>query len=122
MPVNLIFVGMIWTSFFALKNLGVPMATVLKNVTNLFTIVGDYLLYGKVRRWALLALLCMSVLSGFITDLTFNDAECLWRSILKVKCLQTSAVGACAKCRSSAGAHACAHQPLQGPGTVHAVR
>ena len=48
MPVNLIFVGMIWTSFFALKNLGVPMATVLKNVTNLFTIVGDYLLYGKV--------------------------------------------------------------------------
>ena len=49
MPVNMIFVGMIWTSFFALKNLGVPMATVLKNVTNLFTIVGDYLMYGKVR-------------------------------------------------------------------------
>jgi GDP-mannose transporter len=40
---------MIWTSFFALKNLGVPMATVLKNLTNLFTIGGDYLLYGKVR-------------------------------------------------------------------------
>jgi len=50
MPVNLIFVGMIWTSFFALKNLGVPMATVLKNVTNLFTIVGDYILYGKVSK------------------------------------------------------------------------
>ena len=48
MPVNVIFVGMIWTSFFALKNLGVPMATVLKNLTNLFTIGGDYLLYGKV--------------------------------------------------------------------------
>ena len=47
-PVNFIFVGMIWTSLFALKNLGVPMATVLKNVTNLFTIVGDYLLHGKV--------------------------------------------------------------------------
>ena len=45
---NVIFVGMIWTSFFALKNLGVPMATVLKNLTNLFTIGGDYLLYGKV--------------------------------------------------------------------------
>ena len=48
MPVNFIFVGMIWSSFSALKNLGVPMATVLKNVTNLFTIVGDNLLYGKV--------------------------------------------------------------------------
>lgn len=47
-PVNLIFVGMIFTSFFALKNLGVPMATVLKNLTNLFTICGDYVLYRKV--------------------------------------------------------------------------
>ena len=49
LPVNVIFVGMIWTSFFALKNLGVPMATVLKNLTNLFTIFGDYTMYGKVR-------------------------------------------------------------------------
>ena len=49
-PVNLIFVGMIFTSFFALKALGVPMATVLKNLTNLFTIGGDFLLYRKVRR------------------------------------------------------------------------
>lgn len=48
-PVNLIFVGMIFTSFFALKNLGVPMATVLKNLTNLFTICGDFFLYKKVR-------------------------------------------------------------------------
>ncbi len=48
-PVNLIFVGMIFTSFFALKALGVPMATVLKNLTNLFTIGGDYFLYRKVR-------------------------------------------------------------------------
>ena len=47
-PVNLIFVGMIFTSFFALKFLGVPMVTVLKNLTNLFTICGDYLLYRKV--------------------------------------------------------------------------
>lgn len=49
-PVNLIFVGMIFTSFFALKALGVPMATVLKNLTNLFTIGGDYFLYRKVRQ------------------------------------------------------------------------
>ena len=47
-PVNLIFVGMIFTSFFALKALGVPMATVLKNLTNLFTIGGDFFLYKKV--------------------------------------------------------------------------
>ena len=39
-PVNIVFVGMIWSSFLALKNLGVPMVTVLKNLTNLITISG----------------------------------------------------------------------------------
>ncbi|CAL5225658.1 g8517 [Coccomyxa viridis] len=90
MPVNLIFVGMIWTSFFALKNLGVPMATVLKNVTNLFTIVGDYLLYGKVYGagvWASLALMCASALCGSITDLAFDLEGYLWQL---VNCLFTA--------------------------------
>ena len=49
MPVNVLFVGMIWSSLLALKNLGVPMATVLKNLTNLIIILGDYTLYGKVN-------------------------------------------------------------------------
>ena len=48
-PVNMLFVGMISTSFFELEALSIPMITVLKNVTNLFTICGDYLLYGKVK-------------------------------------------------------------------------
>ena len=74
-PVNVIFVGMIWTSFFALKSLGVPMATVLKNMTNLFTICGDYLLYGKVYGvgvWLTLALMTVSAVCGAATDLAFS--------------------------------------------------
>ena len=74
-PVNVIFVGMIWTSFFALKSLGVPMATVLKNMTNLFTICGDYLLYGKtygVGVWLTLALMTVSAVCGAATDLAFS--------------------------------------------------
>jgi len=74
-PVNVIFVGMIWTSFFALKHLGVPMATVLKNMTNLFTICGDYLLYGKTYGagvWLTLALMTVSAVCGAATDLAFS--------------------------------------------------
>ena len=48
------------------------MATVLKNVTNLFTIVGDYLLYGKVRNQPLL-------LSGMLLNIEWESGLC-WHS------------------------------------------
>ena len=38
------YVGMTWTSFAALARLSVPTVTVLKNLTNLFVIVGAPLL------------------------------------------------------------------------------
>ena len=46
-PANCIFVGMLWTSFLPLQLLTVGMVSVLKNITNLFTIAGDIALYGK---------------------------------------------------------------------------
>jgi GDP-mannose transporter len=46
-PANVVFVCMLWTSFPALQLLGVAMVTVLKNLTNLFTIVGDMAFYNK---------------------------------------------------------------------------
>ncbi|KAK9820437.1 hypothetical protein WJX72_010350 [[Myrmecia] bisecta] len=90
-PVNLIFVGMIWTSFFALKLLGVPMATVLKNLTNLFVIAGDYLFYGKTYGtavWLTLLLMGISAVCGAFTDLAFNLEGYIWQLI---NCLFTAA-------------------------------
>ncbi|KAL0031731.1 hypothetical protein WJX79_003715 [Trebouxia sp. C0005] len=90
-PVNLIFVGMIWTSFFALKNLGVPMSTVLKNLTNLFVIGGDYFFYGKSYGsavWLTLALMMTSAVCGAATDLAFNLTGYLWQL---VNCFFTAA-------------------------------
>ena len=46
-PANCIFVGMLWTSFLPLQLLTVGMVSVLKNITNLFTIAGDIAIYGK---------------------------------------------------------------------------
>lgn len=47
MPVNCIFVLMLATNFYALKTVGVGMVSILKNVTNLFIIAGDYALFRR---------------------------------------------------------------------------
>ncbi|KAK9834818.1 hypothetical protein WJX81_000894 [Elliptochloris bilobata] len=71
--------------------LGVPMATVLKNLTNLFTIGGDYLFYGKTYGtsvWATLALMTFSAVCGAATDLAFSFKGYAWQL---VNCLFTAA-------------------------------
>ena len=81
-PVNVLFVGMVWSSVFALRDLGVPMVTVLKNLTNLFTLCGDLFLFGRVYGrgvWATLALMALSALCGAATDLGFSAAGYAWQ-------------------------------------------
>lgn len=63
---------------------GVPMATVLKNLTNFFTIGGDYFLYNKTYNagvWASLGLMAVSALCGAATDLAFNLRGYLWQLV-----------------------------------------
>ncbi|RVW86889.1 GDP-mannose transporter GONST1 [Vitis vinifera] len=60
LPVNVIFVGMLVTSMFSLKYINVAMVTVLKNVTNVITAVGEMYLFNKHhdnRVWAALFLM-----------------------------------------------------------------
>eukprot|EP00983_Pelagomonas_calceolata_P082350 1155900-Pelagomonas_calceolata.AAC.7 len=47
LPVNLLFVGMIGSSFYALQNVGVGMVTVWKNLSNVVTAIGDIVIYKK---------------------------------------------------------------------------
>ncbi|KAL2906818.1 GDP-mannose transporter GONST1 [Bienertia sinuspersici] len=59
-PVNAIFVGMLITSMYSLKYINVAMVTVLKNVTNVMTAVGEMYLFQKHhdnRVWAALFLM-----------------------------------------------------------------
>lgn len=74
-PVNLLFVGMIGTSFYALAIVGVAMVTVWKNVSNFVTAVCDVTIYGKkysVQVWGTLGLMLLSAMVGAYTDLSFN--------------------------------------------------
>jgi len=76
--------GMIATSFLALQDLGVAMVTVLKNLTNLFIICGDYFLFEKVYNryvWLTLALMTVSAICGSLTDLAFSWKGYSWQLV-----------------------------------------
>ncbi|BAT79245.1 hypothetical protein VIGAN_02209400 [Vigna angularis var. angularis] len=84
LPVNVIFVGMLVTSMFSLRYINVAMVTVLKNVTNVITALGEMYLFkkhhdGKV--WAALFLMIISAITGGITDLSFNAIGYAWQTL-----------------------------------------
>eukprot|EP00210_Caulerpa_lentillifera_P003591 g3426.t1 len=83
-PVNLIFVGMIGSSFYALQTLQVPMLTLLKNLTNLLTICGDMYFFGSrfsVGVWSSLGLMTLSAFVGSATDLSFDALGYSWQIV-----------------------------------------
>mmetsp|Transcript_13811 Transcript_13811/g.37320 ORF Transcript_13811/g.37320 Transcript_13811/m.37320 type:complete len:411 (+) Transcript_13811:123-1355(+) len=91
MPVNLIFVLMNVTGFLALQAIGAGMFTVLKNLSNLMTICGDYFLYGNtysMQVWFCLLLMIVSAVVGGWTDLRFSASGYAWQL---VNCCLTAA-------------------------------
>ncbi|WMV55645.1 hypothetical protein MTR67_049030 [Solanum verrucosum] len=84
LPVNVIFVGMLITSMFSLKYINVAMVTVLKNVTNVITAVGEMYLFDKThdnKVWTALFLMIISAVTGGITDLSFHAIGYTWQII-----------------------------------------
>uniref|UniRef100_A0A7N0TSU6 Sugar phosphate transporter domain-containing protein n=1 Tax=Kalanchoe fedtschenkoi TaxID=63787 RepID=A0A7N0TSU6_KALFE len=84
LPVNVIFVGMLITSMFSLKYINVAMVTVLKNVTNVITALGEMYLFQKHHEskvWAALFLMIISAISGGITDLSFHAVGYAWQIV-----------------------------------------
>jgi GDP-mannose transporter len=82
-PVNLLFVAMIGTSFYALQHVGVAMVTVWKNVSNFVTAVCDVMIYKKsysAQVWATLALMLLSAVVGAYTDLSFSWNGYIWQA------------------------------------------
>lgn len=47
LPVNMIFVAMLTTGFLTFVYLSVPMINIMKNLTNVITIFGDWYIYGE---------------------------------------------------------------------------
>jgi len=84
LPVNILFVGMVSTSFFALRYVGVAMVTVLKNLTNWMVIAGDYYFFDKrygAGVWLTLVLMLVSALCSAATDLAFHPVGYAWQMV-----------------------------------------
>eukprot|EP00240_Pyramimonas_obovata_P005689 CAMPEP_0118935570 /NCGR_PEP_ID=MMETSP1169-20130426/15714_1 /TAXON_ID=36882 /ORGANISM="Pyramimonas obovata, Strain CCMP722" /LENGTH=336 /DNA_ID=CAMNT_0006878621 /DNA_START=297 /DNA_END=1307 /DNA_ORIENTATION=- len=83
-PVNVIFVGMIWSSFFSIKYIGVAMMTVLKNTTNIIVVFGDIYFFNRKQPlmvWVALGLILASALCGAFTDLSFDAQGYSWQMV-----------------------------------------
>ncbi|XP_017697505.1 GDP-mannose transporter GONST1-like isoform X1 [Phoenix dactylifera] len=81
-PVNFIFVCMLVTGMYSLKYINVAMVTILKNMTNILTAIGETYFFRKRQNekvWAALFLMVVSALCGGITDLTFHAVGYMWQ-------------------------------------------
>lgn len=87
MPVNLIFVAMLATNFYALQLVGVGMVSVLKNLSNLLIIVGDFVFFQRTYTWQVwvcLLFMVVSVFTGGITDINFSWKGYTWQMVNNV--------------------------------------
>ncbi|XP_010256609.1 PREDICTED: GDP-mannose transporter GONST1 [Nelumbo nucifera] len=81
-PVNIIFVGMLVTGMYSLKHINIAMVTILKNVTNILTAIGELYIFRKRQNhkvWMAMFLMIISALSGGITDLSFDAVGYAWQ-------------------------------------------
>ncbi|XP_065878695.1 GDP-mannose transporter GONST2-like isoform X2 [Euphorbia lathyris] len=81
-PVNIIFVGMLVSGMFSLKYINIAMMTILKNVTNILTAIGELYIFRKRQNqkvWAAMFLMIISAIISGITDLSFDASGYTWQ-------------------------------------------
>ncbi|KAF3439557.1 hypothetical protein FNV43_RR17835 [Rhamnella rubrinervis] len=81
-PVNVIFVGMLVSGMYSLKYINIAMVTILKNVTNILTAIGEFYMFRKNQNqkvWTAMFLMIISAISGGITDLSFDAVGYTWQ-------------------------------------------
>ncbi|KAL8236711.1 hypothetical protein R6Q59_017792 [Mikania micrantha] len=89
-PVNLIFVGMLVSGMYSLKYINVAMVTILKNMTNILTAVGELYIFQKKQSqqvWTAMFLMIISAVTGGVTDLSFDATGYTWQL---VNCILTA--------------------------------
>ncbi|KAI7982127.1 GDP-mannose transporter GONST2 [Camellia lanceoleosa] len=89
-PVNVIFIGMLVSGMYSLKYINIAMVTILKNVTNILTAIGEFYIFRKCQNqkvWTAMFLMIISAISGGITDLSFDAVGYTWQI---VNCILTA--------------------------------
>ncbi|KAI6670986.1 hypothetical protein NL676_005871 [Syzygium grande] len=82
LPVNIIFIGMLVSGMYSLRYINIAMVTILKNVTNILTAIGELYIFRKHQNqkvWIAMFLMIISAISGGITDLSFDSVGYAWQ-------------------------------------------
>ncbi|GAB5362847.1 hypothetical protein AAMO2058_000833900 [Amorphochlora amoebiformis] len=98
LPVNVIFLLMLFSGFKTLQLVTVSFVSICKNVTNVFTTTGDYMLFGEPISFNVIIALFLMIIAAFMgasdefTDTTgaINIPAAAWMTI---NCMSTSAYG-----------------------------
>lgn len=91
LPVNLLFCLMLGSSMAALQTNTVPMVTVFKNVTNIFTTTGDWFFFGNKPEclvWAAFGVMLTGAVAASVNDLNMTATGLAW---MGVNCVSTAA-------------------------------
>ncbi|KAE8725550.1 GDP-mannose transporter GONST1 [Hibiscus syriacus] len=81
-PVNIIFVGILVSGMYSLKHINIAMVTILTNMTNILTAIGEYYFFRKhqnLKVWTAMFMMIISAVSGGITDLSFDATGYTWQ-------------------------------------------
>ncbi|KAI4306629.1 hypothetical protein L6164_029890 [Bauhinia variegata] len=81
-PANIIFIGMLVSGMYSLKYINIAMVTILKNMTNILTAIGELYIFRKRQNqkvWTAMFLMIISAISGGITDLSFDAVGYAWQ-------------------------------------------
>eukprot|EP01033_Poteriospumella_lacustris_P006745 gene6745-4864_t len=90
LPVNVIFILMLATGFLSFVYLSVPMINIMKNLTNVITIFGDWSLYGESPTWFTIftiVLMTVGAVMAGANDLQFSWIGYTW---MIVNCVLTA--------------------------------
>jgi GDP-mannose transporter len=89
-PVNVLFCCMLFTSMAALQYNSVPLVTVFKNVTNIFTTAGDYFFFNNIPEILVIAAFVVMLVGAIAAtghDVTVTSTGLMW---MMANCLSTS--------------------------------
>ncbi|KAM6565425.1 GDP-mannose transporter GONST2 [Cannabis sativa] len=81
-PVNVIFVGMLVSGMYSLKYINIAMVTILKNMTNILTAIGELYIFRKHQNqkvWTAMFFMIISAITGGVTDLSFDGVGYTWQ-------------------------------------------
>ncbi len=90
LPINIMFIAMLYTGFMSFVYLSVPIITIMKNLTNVFTVIGDYTLFGQSPTWSTafaIILMTVGAIMAGANDVQFSWVGYFW---MVLNCLLTS--------------------------------